>query len=68
MEGLILAVLISWREPKFSSPNKSLERISKPSIKRKGDRGSPLPQTPGGKNLPKGAPSRRVKKEDVVIH
>jgi hypothetical protein len=53
MEGLILAVLISWREPKFPSPNKSLERISKPSIKRKGDRGSPCLKPLEGKTCQK---------------
>jgi hypothetical protein len=53
MRGFILAILIPWRELKFSSVNKSFERISKPSIKRKGDRGSPFLKPHKRKNLPK---------------
>jgi len=56
------------RDPGISSLMKILERISEPRIKRKGDRGSPCLRPREGKNLPKGAPSSRMEKEEVVMH
>jgi hypothetical protein len=68
MEGLRREIQIPCKDPKFSSLKMILERISEPRIKRKGERGSPCLIPREGKNLPKGTPSRRMEKEEVVIH
>jgi hypothetical protein len=51
-----------------SSFRRSLDKISEPGMKRKGERGSPCLRPCVGKNLPYGTPSKRMEKEDVDRH
>jgi hypothetical protein len=50
-------------QPFLSSLNNSLEKTSKPRIKRKRDRGSPCLNPFLGKKRPKGLPFSRMEKE-----
>jgi hypothetical protein len=68
MGGHILAILMPWIRPKLSSLSISLDNISAPKINKKGESGSPCLKPLKGENLPKGAPSRRIENEEVVMH